>query len=52
MKDWKAAIRTWEKRDNKTPKILPSWYNKEIKNQELDEETAKEFNNFIEEFRK
>jgi predicted transcriptional regulator len=52
MKDWKAAIRTWEKRDNKKPKILPNWYNKEIENQEIDEESAKEFNNFIEEFRK
>ena len=50
MKDWKAAIRTWEKRDNKKPKILPNWYNKEIPESEIIDN--KDFNNFIEEFRK
>lgn len=58
MKDWKAAIRTWERndkqniKDTKKMKVVPSWYNKEIENQEIDTETEEDFNNFLEEFRK
>jgi predicted phage replisome organizer len=41
MKDWKAAIRTWEKRDNKQPtrkEIVPKWLNKEIEEETISEE--------------
>ena len=40
MKDWKAAIRTWEKRDNKQPirkEIVPNWLNKDIKEEKMNE---------------
>ncbi len=51
MKDWKACIRTWEQRNNKTTnkKIIPEWYNKEITSTETVDN--KEFDNFIKEFR-
>lgn len=49
MKDWKACVRTWEQKNKSNLKILPSWYNKEIKNSEIINND--EFNNFIKEFR-
>lgn len=50
MKDWKACIRTWERRDNKSKRIVPEWFNKneEIEDNKMDNE---EFNDFIKEFR-
>lgn len=51
MKDWKASVRTWEKRENKPPQqqksqrkeIIPSWYNKpqETKEEVTDETMLK-----------
>lgn len=53
MKDWKSAIRTWErnyKEDNKNVRTIPNWFNQEI---EVSEEKTndEEFKDFIEEFR-
>lgn len=33
MKDWKACVRTWEQRGKKDNVKVPSWINKEIKNE-------------------
>ena len=44
MKDWKAAIRTWEKRDNKQPtrkELVPDWLNKDIKEEKINESDQK-----------
>ena len=44
MKDWKAAIRTWEKRDNSKQtrkELIPDWLNKDIE-VESDPEKEKE----------
>lgn len=30
MKDWKACIRTWEKRNKKEEKEVPSWFDKDL----------------------
>lgn len=54
MKDWKSAIRTWErnhKEDNKNSKNkpIPEWFDKEIEMQESTNDT--DFKDFIEEFR-
>lgn len=43
MKDWKAAVRTWEKR--KQPQreaTIPKWFNKKIDTQELTKEELKD----------
>lgn len=55
MKDWKAAIRTWERNNKSTTQqtrnsIIPEWFNKEINDSEQIEDT--DFKNFIDEFRK
>lgn len=47
MKDWKAALRNWEKRDKETSKqptrkeIVPEWMNKEVKKEPLSPEAQK-----------
>lgn len=58
MKDWKAAIRTWERRDkvangNKQTtrkEIVPEWMNKEHKRQEATEEEKAELKELLKEF--
>ena len=56
MKDWKAAVRTWERnRKAETPKrekIVPEWFGKEIPLKESETIEDKEWNEFLEEFRK
>ena len=50
MKDWKAAIRTWEQRTTKKiTKTIPDWFNKDIESEEI--EPDEDFKNFIEGFR-
>ena len=34
MADWKACVRTWERRTNKHEEPIPSWFNKEIKKED------------------
>jgi hypothetical protein len=34
MSDWKACVRTWERRTNKHEKPTPSWFNQEIKEED------------------
>lgn len=54
MKDWKSAVRTWERNRNPIKKelktnIVPEWYNKEIESsEEIDDD---DFQNFLKEFR-
>ena len=58
MKDWKAAVRTWERNNKPVPtetkreKIIPKWFNEEIDNSTVDIELDEDFNNFIEDFRR
>lgn len=57
MKDWKAAIRTWERNNKgiskeKNKKIVPEWFDKEIEHTDIEQESDSEFKEFIEEFRK
>lgn len=49
MKDWKACIRTWEQRETPTKKVIPEWFNKDIKESEKIE--AGDFEDFLKEFR-
>lgn len=49
MKDWKAAIRLWEKNNHKET-INPNWVNEEIKSEPMTEEEIKEFSKMFEEF--
>lgn len=44
MKDWKAAIRTWEKNNN-----TPGWFNKENKTEEMTEEEKREMDAILNE---
>ncbi len=42
IKDWKACIRTWERnRKPKEEKATPSWFEQEIKEEEIDDETRR-----------
>ena len=34
MSDWKACVRTWERRANKHEEPIPSWFNQEIKEED------------------
>ena len=49
MVDWKACIRTWEQRQQKSTK--PSWLDQEIKKQELTEKEEKELDELLKEFK-
>ena len=55
MKDWKSAIRTWERsnkslnKETKNERIIPEWFNQEIESTEIDD---KDFKEFISEIRK
>lgn len=58
MKDWKAAIRTWEKRDYETnPKqsgkkeIVPEWMDKKIEKKPLSPEAQAKLDKLLEEFK-
>jgi len=44
MRDWKACIRTWEKRNGNNNKKLPSWIDKDI---EADPMTPEEYEMFM-----
>ena len=56
MKDWKACVRTWEKRDFNKQKtytrqeIVPDWFNKDIEVKEMSQEQKEEMNNMFAEF--
>ena len=57
MKDWKAAIRTWEKREfsNKTTKpireeIVPEWFNKDIEKKPMSKNDEEELKSMLAEF--
>jgi hypothetical protein len=49
MKDWKAAIRTWESRCEKKEN-LPDWFNKDIKSEELDPKKKKEIEEMLKDY--
>lgn len=63
MKDWKAAIRTWEKNDgnfsNKSTSTkqireqeVPEWFNKDLKNNPMTEEDVKEMDAILDSINK
>ena len=56
MKDWKAAVRTWERNRKaeapKKEKVVPEWFNKEYETETMSELEDKEWNEFLENFRK
>lgn len=43
MKDWKAAVRTWEQKEDK----LPSWWDKEFKERERTEDEERQLQELI-----
>lgn len=48
MKDWKAAVRTWEKRETKANKpIKNEWFDKNIKKEELSQEEEEEMKSIL-----
>lgn len=58
MKDWKAAIRTWEKNEGsfsnkrvikqeKSKEELPDWFNKDLKNEEMSKEDVNELDKIL-----
>ena len=50
MKDWKACVRTWERRNN--PKeIIPKWLDKDIKKEQVSKEEQEELDNMFKEFK-
>ena len=58
MKDWKAAVRTWERNNkqtsnqNKKTEVVPEWFNSDIVSDDSENIEDTEFKDFIEEFRK
>lgn len=51
MKDWKACIRTWEKRNIKKIECKPEWFNKNIEEQKATEEEQKEMEEILKEYK-
>jgi hypothetical protein len=51
MKDWKACIRTWEKRSNKHIEEKPEWFGKDIKIQKASDEEIKEMEEILKSFK-
>ena len=54
MKDWKACIRTWERRNIPSKKIIeqvPDWFNKQIEANEISEEEEIAFRNKLKSMR-
>ena len=47
MADWKACIRTWEKRTNTTNETIPEWFDKEI---EKKTDNVEELENLLKDF--
>ncbi len=47
MKDWKACVRTWEKRNTKA-ETKPEWFNKDIEVKQSTEEDIEEINKLLE----
>ena len=48
MKDWKAAVRTWEKRGTKANKpIKNEWFDKKIEKEELSQEEEEEMKSIL-----
>lgn len=41
MKDWKACIRTWERRTKPKQVDIPKWFDKELEVEEIDDETRR-----------
>lgn len=53
MKDWKAAVRTWEKnhtQPNQPKEILPDWFDKDVEKQEMSKEEQEEFDELLNSF--
>lgn len=48
MKDWKACVRTWEKRNTKV-ETKPEWFDKDIKQIKAKDEDIEEINKLLEE---
>jgi predicted phage replisome organizer len=48
MKDWKACVRTWEKRNTKV-EAKPEWFNQDIKTKTASDEDINEINKLLEE---
>ena len=48
MKDWKACVRTWEKRSTKV-ETKPEWFDKDIKQIKAKDEDIEEINKLLEE---
>ena len=50
VKNWKQRIITWEGR-NKKSEIIPNWYKKEYKKEELDNDELQEINELMKDFK-
>jgi hypothetical protein len=48
MKDWKACVRTWEKRNTKV-EAKPEWFNQDIKTKTASDEDINEINKLLDE---
>lgn len=47
MSDWKACVRTWERRTNKKEESLPNWFNQEIETQKATIEEQQEMEDLL-----
>ena len=50
MKDWKACVRTWEKRSCKKEEVVPTWVDKKIQTKQMTKEEQKEMEDLLKEF--
>lgn len=50
MSDWKACVRTWERRTNRHEEPIPSWFNQETKTQQATIEEQQEIKEMLKKY--
>ena len=51
MKDWKACVRTWEKRNKPKDKKLPNWFDKQITDKKINEKEQEELDEMLKKYK-
>lgn len=51
MKDWKACVRTWERKDKKQEQNVPEWFDKKIEKEKISAQKSQELEDLIKKYK-
>lgn len=51
MKDWKACVRTWERKDTTQEQNVPEWFDKKIEKEKISTEKSQELEELIKKYK-